>query len=55
MRWGAKNQYFQMIVMSLGEDPKKGRIPLSLVINCPGAVDIAYVIHRIAAATYLGW
>merc|ERR1711920_455915 len=49
LRWGAKGQYLQLVVQAFGLSDKhkhKGRLPLTIAISCPAAIDVAYLIHR---------
>eukprot|EP00392_Amoebophrya_sp_AT5.2_P002849 g2854.t1 len=57
LRWGAKGNLLQLVVQAFGskrEHKHKGRLPLTIVLYCPAAIDVAYLIHRISADCFLG-
>ena len=43
LRWGAKQNLLQLIVQAVGTR-NRGRMPLTICINCPAAIDVAYHI-----------
>jgi len=46
--WGAKSEYVQFVVMTVNPAlPGAGRVPMTLAIKSPAAVDISYAVHTV--------
>eukprot|EP00397_Hematodinium_sp_SG-2012_P000398 GEMP01000398.1.p1 GENE.GEMP01000398.1~~GEMP01000398.1.p1 ORF type:complete len:1716 (+),score=392.76 GEMP01000398.1:66-5213(+) len=49
LRWGAKQDMLQLVVQTVSPlEPAKGRMPMTVGLMCPAAIDVAYAIHRIS-------
>jgi len=49
LRWGAKQNVLQLVVQTVNPlEPAKGRVPMTVGLMCPAAIDVAYAIHRIS-------
>mmetsp|Transcript_109759 Transcript_109759/g.172968 ORF Transcript_109759/g.172968 Transcript_109759/m.172968 type:complete len:107 (+) Transcript_109759:2-322(+) len=47
--WGAKQNIVQFVVQTVNPAfPAAGRIPMTIALISPAAVDVAYVVHHIA-------
>jgi len=48
--WGAKHDLLQLVVLSVDfVNPQRGRVPQSIVVKTPAAVDVAYTCQMINA------
>lgn len=49
LRWGAKHNVLQFIVQTINPAfPSAGRVPMSIALTSPAAIDIAYAVHCIS-------
>jgi len=49
LRWGAKQNVLQFIVQTINPQfPAAGRVPMSIALTSPAAIDIAYAVHCIS-------
>ncbi|CAD7950723.1 unnamed protein product [Amoebophrya sp. A25] len=53
LRWGARGNLLQLVVQAFSQKGQR-RLPLTIVLYCPAAIDVAYLIHRISADCFLG-
>jgi len=46
--WGGKQNVVQFVVSSFNpQQPAAGRVPMTLALHCPAAVDVAYTVHTV--------
>mmetsp|Transcript_81463 Transcript_81463/g.197413 ORF Transcript_81463/g.197413 Transcript_81463/m.197413 type:complete len:1062 (+) Transcript_81463:127-3312(+) len=51
--WGAKDDYAEFVVMTINPAlPEAGRVPMTLAVKSPAAMDISFAIHTVL--THLG-
>jgi len=46
--WGGKQNVVQFVVSSFNtQQPAAGRVPMTVALHCPAAVDVAYTVHTV--------
>jgi len=50
LRWGAKQNVVQFVVQTVNPSlPSAGRVPMTIALTSPAAIDISYAVHMINA------